>query len=238
MQLGEIAPIAFRDQDVGGPSQIFGRFAKGSAWQEKLVAKRGLPVDQYNVKTSMESQILQTVVEDQEVASELIGGMACTGNAILVDNHGHAPEILGQHEGFIPGCFGIEQQGTPLRNDTHRGHVAPYSLTPDTLVASAKDGDLATARAKIPGQLFDNRGLSRSSHSEITNADHRAADLMPPENMVSVKTKPRGNDEHVEEGDPMKNRPQNSRPLSGTPFQDDVDGKLFETVEESTHPFF
>ena len=65
VQLGEIAPIAFRDQDVGGPSQIFGRFAKGSAWQEKLVAERGLPVDQYNVKTPMESQILQTVVEDQ-----------------------------------------------------------------------------------------------------------------------------------------------------------------------------
>ena len=75
-----------------------------------------------------------------------------------------------------------------------------------------------------------------SLSGEVSDADHGTSDLMSSEEVCPVKAESAGNDEAVDGGNSEKNAPQDAGTLSGAPFQDDVDRKLFETVEEAPHP--
>jgi hypothetical protein len=214
---------------------MLGWFAQRAAWKKIFVSKGGFPVDQDNVQPPMQSQILQAVVQNQEIAAESTDRMARAGDAILVNDDGYPPEVLGKHEGLVSRRFRIKKQGSSLRDNAHRRRASPHSLAPDAFVAPAEDGDMTALGCQIPGKLLNHRGLSGASHRKVSNADDWASNQMTTEEIVPVKPQSQGNDEQIEGGDTQENAPEDSGPFSGPTFEDNIDGKLFERVEESTH---
>ena len=165
---------------MGGSPEMVGWLAEGSPWKEILIAKGGLAIDQDNVEAAVELQVLESVIKDQEVTSQLLHGVPSASDAVLVDHHGNSPEILGKHEGFVSCILGVEQDGPSFRNNAHCGLLRQGGFFPDALVTPAQDRDPASPLGEVSCQFFNNRSLACSANGKITDADHGAAKLMTP----------------------------------------------------------
>jgi len=175
MKFREVASIALGDQDMGGSSEVVGWLAKGSPRKKMLVAKGGLTIDQDDVEAAVQFQVLEPVVQDQEIASEFFYGVAAASDAVLVDDNGYAAEILGEHEGFVSGAFGIKKDSPPLGDDTHRGPRSMGTFSPDALVAPAQNRDPPSPRGEIARKFLDNGSLAGAAHGQISDAHDRAS---------------------------------------------------------------
>jgi hypothetical protein len=89
--------------------------------------------------------------------------------------------------------------------------------------------------SEIPGEFFYNRGFPGSSHRQVADTDDRTSYLMLALEMIPEKGKAHAHDAEIEPGEEKQEPPQYSGALACTPFQNDVDGKLFESVEEAPH---
>jgi hypothetical protein len=235
VKLGEVAPVALGDQDVSGASEVGGRLAQGAARKEVLVSEGGLAVDQDDVKTAVKFEVLEPVIEEQEITSEFLNGMTAASHAVLVNDHGHAAEILRKHEWLVSGGLGIEQDRPPFGDDAHGGSRCLRAFSTDALVAAAQDRDLAAPLREVAGQFFHHGGLAGSADGEVADTDDGAAELMAAKDMRVEETEAQGDDPQIEKGEGEKNDPENAGTLAGATLQDDVDRELFETVEEATH---
>ena len=64
-QCGNVAPITFRDQDMGSSTEMFRRFAKSASRKKVLVAKRGFAVNQHQIEPSVQFEILKSIVQNE-----------------------------------------------------------------------------------------------------------------------------------------------------------------------------
>jgi len=200
-----------------------------------LVAERCLPIDEDKIDPAMEADILESVIQDEDIASQGRDGVSCTFHPVLVDHDGYSPEVLGEHEGLITRRFGIEQQRTSLGNNAGRGFSSGCASALHALVTPAQDSDSPATGRKFTGQFLDNGSLSGSSDGKVSYADDRATHLMTAQQMNAVKMNSCTDDEPVHGGKSQEKCPQDSGPFSGATFQDDINGKLFEAVEKASH---
>lgn len=142
MKRREIASVAFGDEDMGGAPQVRGRFAQGAARQEVLVSERCLAVNQHDVMTPVEFQVLQAVIQDQQIAAERAHGMASALHAVLVHHDGDPTEILCEHERLVAGSLGVKKQSAAFGDDSRRCSGRRLSASLDALVTATEDGDL------------------------------------------------------------------------------------------------
>lgn len=84
-------------------------------------------------------------------------------------------------------------------------------------------------------QFLDHGSLSRAADSQVADAYHGAADLMVPEQMGLIKAKAQENNRKVKKGNSQQQNAQDARAFSGATLQNDIDCKLFETVEKTPH---
>ena len=235
VQIREITSITLGDQDVGCAAEMIRWFPQGTPGKKMLVAERCLPIDEDKIDPAMEADILESVIQDEDIASQGRDGMTCTFHPVLVDHDGYSPEVLGEHEGLIPRRFGIEQQGTSLGDNAGRGFSPGCPPALHTLVTPAQDSHTPATGRKFTGKFLDDGRFSGSSDGKVSYADDRATHLMAAQQMNSVKMNPCTDDKHVHGGQSQEKCPQYSGPFSGATLQNDINSKLFEAVEKASH---
>lgn len=198
VEFGEVASIAFGDENMGGASQVCGGFAQGAAREQIFVAEGGLAVDQDKIKAPVKSQILETIVKDEKVAPDLRDGMAPAGDTVLVDNNRDPAKILCQHEGLVPRILGIQEEGSALGNNANWRWVGAGDRTPGAFVSTAEDRNFPSLQGEFPGQSFDHGCLAGSSHGQVADAHHRASDLVSVEEIRGEKPESQGDDCQVQ----------------------------------------
>jgi hypothetical protein len=74
-----------------------------------LVSEGVLAVDEEEIEAVAEAEILEAVVEEEGVGLVMADGVAGGFDAVGVDEDGDAGEIACEHEGFVAGLSGIEE---------------------------------------------------------------------------------------------------------------------------------
>ena len=112
-EIGVIAAVGLGENDVVRAAQVFLGLAQSSCGEHRARAERGIGIDQANVEGARHAQVLHAVIEDQGIGAEFLDGKPSGFDAIFIDENGHAGEIVGEHEWFIAGEIGVEQDGSP-----------------------------------------------------------------------------------------------------------------------------
>ena len=116
-----------------------------------------------------------------------------------------------------------------------RCHHLRGARTRHALVTAAENGNTTAAGPQRPREFFDDRRLAGSADGEISNADDETAERALAQNAVAIKKKAKLHEPFVDEGERVKQRPEQRGPHAMTPFQDDVDGKLLEIFSAKAH---
>ena len=74
-----------------------------------MVAEGVLAVDEEEVKAVAEAEVLEAVIEKEGIGLIVSNGVAGGFHAVGVDEDGDAWAIAGEHEGFVSGLSGIEE---------------------------------------------------------------------------------------------------------------------------------
>ena len=234
---------ALGDEDVARASQIPRRLAQRSARQQILVSKRRLPIDQHDVEPVFQVQILQAVIEQERVGLEFLDREQAALYPVLVDEHDHVFQIVREHVGLVARGQRIEQERLAVGDDARRRGIFPAEALPPfarngtrhALVAATENRDPPAAGPQGPRELFDDRRLAGAADGEIANADDETPEGALAENAVAIKKKAKLHEPFVNEGEPVKQRPEQRRPHAMTPFQNDVDRELLEIFSAVTH---
>ena len=135
----------------------------------------------------MQAEVLESIIEDQQVAAELGDGMASALNAVFVNHDGNAAKVLSQHEGLVTGILGIKQECSTFGDDTNWRWVVPGNPPSCAFVSPAQYGNLSSAQGELASKLFNNRRLSRATDSEIADAYHGTSELVWSHHMGAVE---------------------------------------------------
>ena len=106
-----ILALAFGEENEIGPLEGIGRFAENTAGEDVAVPERILPVHEEKVKAVAKAKVLVTIVEEEGVGAVVADGVAGRFHAVGIDEHGDAGKVAGEHEGFVAGLGGVEQDG-------------------------------------------------------------------------------------------------------------------------------
>jgi hypothetical protein len=74
-----------------------------------LVSEGVLAVDEEEIEAVAEAEVLEAIVEEEGVGLVMADGVAGGFDAVGVDEDGDAWEIACEHEGFVAGLSGIEE---------------------------------------------------------------------------------------------------------------------------------
>ena len=237
-----ILALAFGEENEIGPLEGIGRFAENTAGEDVAVPERILPVHEEKVKAVAKAKVLVTIVEEEGVGAVVADGVAGGFDAVRIHQDGNAGEVAGEHEGFVAGLGGVEQDGFSVRDNAGRGRGATGEKAVgeagekgfgDGFVAAAEDGDAAAGLLEGAGELFDDRGFAGAADREIADADDEGADGVTTENGVVVELGPNPHDSGIDGGEAKKNRFEQGSPATGGTVEDNVRGELLEGFKSS-----
>jgi hypothetical protein len=109
LHLGVFVAGAFGEEDEIGAAESIGGFAKDSAGEDVLVAEWVLAIDEEEVEAVAEAEVLEAIVEEEGVGLVVADGVAGGFDTVGVDENGDAWEVASEHEGFVAGLSGIEE---------------------------------------------------------------------------------------------------------------------------------
>jgi hypothetical protein len=109
LNFGVIFAGAFREEDEIGTAESIGGLAEDSAGEDVLIAEGVLAIDEEEVESIAEAEVLETVVEKEGIGLVVADGVACGFDAVGVDEDGDAWEVAGEHEGLVTRLSGIEE---------------------------------------------------------------------------------------------------------------------------------
>jgi len=118
--LGVFVAGAFGEEDEIGPAEGIGGFAKDTTGEDVLVAERILSVDEQEIEAVAETEVLEAVVEKEGVGLVVADGVAGRFDAVGVDEDGDAGKVACEHERFVPGLSGIEENRFSVGDNTGR----------------------------------------------------------------------------------------------------------------------
>ena len=194
--LGVFVACAFGEEDEIGPAEGIGGFAKDAAGENMLVAERVLSVNKEKIKAVSEAEVLKAVVEKEGVGLVVADGVAGGFDAVGVDEDGDAGKVACEHERFVPGLSGIEENRFSVGdNSGRRGSAAGEELVGqaceegfgDAFISAAKDGDASARFLKGSGEFFDDGCFACASDGEVTDADNHHTDRVAAEDGVLVE---------------------------------------------------
>ena len=199
MEIGNVASVAFGNQDMGGATEVFRRFAQCASGKQVFIAEGCLPVDQDQIIATVKFKILQTVIQKKQVTAQFGDCMTSAGDAILFYHHSHPSKVLGQHEGFIPGCFGIKQEGSSFGHNAYRHLFFPWLSPSHAFVTTTQNRDATPPIRQLAGEFFHNGSFSGSSDCEVPDTDHRASHLVLPHDVIAKQVEAKGDNPTIEE---------------------------------------
>ena len=74
-----------------------------------LVAERILTVDEEEIESVAEPEVLESIVQKKGIGLVMADGMAGRFDPVGIHQDGHAGKVACEHEGFVPGLGGIEK---------------------------------------------------------------------------------------------------------------------------------
>jgi hypothetical protein len=140
--------VAASQHDRPGPPQFADRFPQQSPREEVLVIERPGRVHNDNVQVPGQPAVLESIVEDEDLAFQLDGG-----------GHGQGDPVAALQVRDVGQVFLQEQ-----RLVVHPG------LDP---VPAAQDGDAQPPLAVVPGHRLDARRLAGPAEGQVADADDR-----------------------------------------------------------------
>ena len=161
-----------------------------------LIAEGVLAIDEEEVEAIAEAEVLETVVEKKGIGLVVADGVACGFDAIGIDEDGHAREVASEHEGFVAGLGGVEQDRFSVGHNTRGGGgAAREELIGEAskkgfgygFVSAAEDSDAATRFLKGAGEFFDDGCFAGASDGEVTDADDHDTDGVAAEDGILVE---------------------------------------------------
>jgi hypothetical protein len=237
-----ILALAFGEENEIGPLEGIGRFAEHPARKDVAVPEGILAVDQEEIETVAEAKVLVTVVEKKGIRAVVADGVAGGFDSVRIHQDGNAGKVAGEHEGFVAGLGGVEQDGFSVRDDAGRrrgaaGEEAVGEASEkgfgDGFVAAAEDGDAAAGVLKGAGELFHHRGFAGAADREIADANDEGTDGVTTENGVVVELGPNPHDSGIDGGEAKKNGFEQGSPAAGGTVEDNVRGELLEGFKSS-----
>ncbi len=239
LELAVAFAVGLGEEDVAGAAQVFDGFAQDAAGEQVAVAEGVGLVHKEEVEPALERQVLETVVEDKGVAAEFLDGVGAGLDAVFVHQHDDAGEVAREHEGFVAGDLGIEEDGLAVTDDARRrlggvGEPIP-GFFPEgrclALVAAGEDGDLAAAVAEGAGKGLDDGGLAGAAHGEVAHHHDEATERLVVQDAFAIKPEPGLRDAAEKPGKRQEEgRVERRRHVLAT-AENDVDGELFEAGE-------
>src|SRR5450432_149270 len=189
---------AIGDEDVARAAKISGRLAQGAPREQKFIPERRLPVDQHDVQTMFQMQVLQAIIEQKCIGSHLANCVQPALHAVLVDQDNHILQVMREHVRLVAGGKGIQQERLPIGNNPRRIGGSPAEpIEPaalgrfrDALVATAQDGDAPPAGLERPRKFFDDRRLTGATNGQVADANDKTTQSALAENTFPIEKKP------------------------------------------------
>jgi hypothetical protein len=174
-----------------------------------LVSERVLSVDEEEVEAVAKAEVLEAVVEKEGIGLIVADGVASGFDAVGVDENGDAWEIAGEHEGFVSGLSGIEENRFSVGDNAGGGgSTAGKELVGqaceegfgNTFVSAAEDSDASACFLEGSGEFFNDGCFPCTSDGEVADADNHHTDRVAAENGVLVKAGANAHDACVDGG--------------------------------------
>ena len=208
--------------------------------QDVAVAEGILAVDEEKIKAVAEAEVLVAVVEEEGVGAVVADGVAGGFYTVGIDENGDAGKIAGEHEGFVAGLGGVEQDRFAVRDNPGRGGrtagkeavgEAGEEGFGDGFVTAAEDGDAATGFLEGAGEFFDDGGFAGTADGKVADADDEGAHGVTAEDGVVIEAGAEAHDARIDGGKKEKKRLEQGGPATGGPVEDDVGGELLEGLQ-------
>ena len=237
---GLVLVLAFGEKDEVGALEGVGWFAEDAAGEDVAVAEGILAVDEEEIEAVAEAEVLVAVVEEEGVGAVVADGVPGGFDAVGIDEDGDAGEVAGEHEGFVAGLGGVEQDGFSVRDDAGRGGSAAGEEAigesgeegfGDGFVTAAEDGDAAASFLEGAGEFFDNGGFAGAADGEVADADDEGADGVTAKDGIVIKAGAKAHDAGVDGGEKKEEGLEEGGAASGRPVEDDVGGELLERLQ-------
>ena len=234
----------FGDDNVGRAAEVGRRFAESAAGQEAFVAEWRLSVDEDDIDPVTQALVLQSIVEEQNVALEMAQSVETAFDPVLVDQHADAGEILGQHVRFVPGATRIEENLFAIGDDTRREEVkVPEQLVAQPLhegaghafVAAAENRHPAPATLQFPRQHFGHGCLACAADGKVSHTDHRTAEFLWSQDAAAVETKTDLDRPFIKPGKATEDKLQCVGAAAFAAFEDNIDRVALESFEDDAH---
>ncbi len=161
--------------------------------------------------------ILETVVEQQRVAPEVLHGVASAFDSVFIDEHHDVRQVCRKHVRFVAAHFAVEEQVHPVRDDARRrpgigsceaGNHAVDKTLFLLAVSAAKYRHLAPLGAQLAGEFLDHRGFAGSADRHVADADNLTAKLEATQNALVVEVEARLHNKVVDVRKPSENPKQ------------------------------
>jgi len=236
-QFRMVFPLAFREENQIGPAEGIGRFTQNSAGEDMPVAKGVLSIDEEKVEAVAKAEVLVAVIEEKGVGPVMPNGMAGALHAVGIHQHSHSGKVAGEHEGFVSGLGGVEENRLPVGNHAGwGGNAAGKKLIGQTgeegfgnaFVPAAKDGHPPSGLVQGAGELFHHGSFARSPHGEVSHADDHDAHGVAAKDGVLIKPRPNPHDPGIDCGQEEQKGLEQSGAPTGRAIQDHIGGELLE----------
>jgi hypothetical protein len=239
-EIGQIAAIAFGQENGIGSFEVIAGFPESSARQDVFVAEGMLAVDEGEVDPFFKGEILIAIVENDEVDSEFFDGEAGTFDPVFIDENEDIAKIGSEHEGFVTGTFRVEEKGAAIGDDARGiGRFLEGNLPPPAgeegaghaFVTATEDGDATSVLGKDTGEEFDDWGFAGAADGEVADADDGATDRVTFQPAVVIEVPAPAHDLGVEAGKDPSDGAEEAGAKAFAFFEDDLNGELFELFE-------
>ena len=118
-----------------------------------------------HIEIPRKSEVLKSVVQQVDRGAKRPFGEDTGEVAIRAHAHDGARHRPSQHQGFVAGAAKPGQDGAPVRDDHHTGHIVAAPI------ATAEDGGALALLHQPLGDGGHDRALARATHRQVADAD-------------------------------------------------------------------
>ncbi len=199
--------VGLRQKDVVRPLDVADRLPEESPRQHVVIVKRRSGIHQQNIDVGFQTQVLESVIQNQRIGVEFLNGIESGFHPVLIHEDSHLFQIGGQHVRFVTGSHGVEQQvfavGNHTRGDFHFfGGKLLFQLIQErpvpAAVTAAENCHAASFLAESLGEDFHDGRLARTAAGQVADTDYEASDCPVPDYPVVIEPEPEQHESAVD----------------------------------------
>ena len=177
------------------------RFAQNAARKQMSVAEGVCFVDKQKLDLPAKRQILEAVVQNESVRTELGYGVMSRPDAVFIDNNDYSGEVSGKHKRLVARYGRIKQNAIAVGNHARLGRFAVGKPTQNfarkavgfAFVAAAENCDFAPAVGERSRDFFDYGRLPSAADGEVSYHDNHTPQRGIAQNalVIHIEAQPR-----------------------------------------------